>query len=69
HHVKHFSRPLADSPELIWEQANFEERYGRRGFRFEEGRNDTETWLDVYATDSALLRMRHKGYETKQERS
>jgi hypothetical protein len=63
HHVKHFTRPLADAPELVWERQVFEERYGRRGFRFEEGQNDTEVWLDVYATDDALQRMRRWGYD------
>lgn len=61
HHVKHFSRRLADAPELVWERVAFEECYGRRGFRFEEGQNDTEAWLDIYATDNALLRMRRRG--------
>ena len=61
HHVKHFVHPLTDAPELVWERQAFEERYGRRGFRFEEGQNDTEAWLDVYATDNGLLRMRRRG--------
>ena len=61
HHVRHFTRPLADAPELVWERMAFEARYGRRGFRFEEGQDDTEAWLDVYATDNALLRMKRRG--------
>jgi hypothetical protein len=61
HHVKHFARPLADAPELVWERLTFEERYGRRGFRFEEGQNDVEAWLDVYATGDALARMKRRG--------
>lgn len=60
HHVRHFVRPLADAPELVWERVAFEERYGKRGFRLEEGQSDTKAWLDVYATDSALLRMRRR---------
>lgn len=63
HHVKHFTRSLADAPELVWERAAFEERYGRRGFRFEEGRDDTQAWLDIYATNNALKRMKRRGYE------
>jgi len=61
HHVRHFTRRLADAPELIWERVAFEERYGRRGFHFEEGHDDSEAWLDIYATDDALLRMRRRG--------
>jgi len=61
HHVRHFTRPLADAPELVWERLAFEERYGRRGFRFEENQDGTKAWLDVYATDNALLRMKQRG--------
>jgi hypothetical protein len=63
HHVKHFVRPLADAAELVWERLAFEERYGRRGFRFEEGQNATQTWLDIYATDNALLRIQKRSYD------
>lgn len=64
HHVKHFTRPLADAPELVWERQAFEDRYGQRGFRFETGQNDTAAWLDIYATDSARLRMRRRGSDS-----
>ena len=63
HHVKHFTRPLADAAELVWARLAFEERYGRRGFRLKEGQNDTDAWLDIHATDDALLRMRRRGYD------
>ena len=61
HHVRHFTRPLADASELVWERVAFQERYGKRGFRFQEGQDDSKAWLDVHATDNALLRMRHRG--------
>ena len=63
HHIRHFVRSLADAPELVWKRVAFEARYGKRGFRFEKGQSDTETWLDVYATDNALLRMRRRGWD------
>ncbi len=63
HHVKHFTRRLADAPELVWERLAFEERYGRRGFRFVEGQDESEAWLDVYATDDALLRIKRRAGE------
>ncbi|HID64194.1 MAG TPA: hypothetical protein EYP49_15855 [Anaerolineae bacterium] len=63
HHVKHFTRPLADRADLALEIVAFERRYGRRGFRYEEGENESEAWVDVYATDAALMRMVRKGYE------
>ncbi len=62
HHVKHLTRSLADALELVWERLAFEERYGQRGFRFEEGQDDAEVWFDIYATDNALLRMKGRGY-------
>ena len=62
HHVKHFTRSVADAAELVWERLAFEEQYGRRGFRFEQGQNDTETWLDIFATDNALLRMQKRNH-------
>lgn len=46
HHIKHFTRPLADAPELVW-----------------EGQNDTEAWLEVYATDNVPLRMWRRCYD------
>ncbi len=60
HHVKHFTRRLADAPELVWERLAFEERYGRRGFRFAEGQDENEAWLDVYATDDAQQRIKRR---------
>lgn len=64
HHVRHFTRLLADAPELVWERLAFEERYGRRGFRFEENQDVTKACLDIYATDKALLRMKLRGCNT-----
>ncbi len=52
HYIKHFTRPLADAPELVWE-----------GLAFKEGQNDTEAWLEVYATDNVPLRMWRWGYD------
>ena len=61
HHVRHWIRRLADAPELVWERMAFEERYGRRGFRFEEGQNEAEAWLDIYATEDAWRRILRRG--------
>ncbi|MFZ5916168.1 MAG: hypothetical protein ACOYZ7_04485 [Chloroflexota bacterium] len=61
HHVRHFVRPLTDAAELVWEQMAFIERYGRRGFCFLEQQDDTHVWLDIYATDDALLRLERRG--------
>jgi len=63
HYVKHFTRSVADAAELVWERLAFEEHYGRRGFRFEKGQNDTQTWLDIFATDNALLRMQKRSQD------
>lgn len=62
HLVKHFVRPVADQADLVLDIVAFERRYGRRGFRYEEGRNEKEAWIDVYATDNALARMLRRGY-------
>jgi hypothetical protein len=63
HHVRHYVRTLADAPELVWERVAFEERYGSRGFRFEEGQSNREAWLDIYATQDARLRMQRRGLD------
>lgn len=65
YHVKHFTRPLADRAELVLEKVAFEQRYGRRGFHYEEKENESEAWLDIYATEAALARMLRKGYDPR----